>query len=214
MGWDSNCKVISICNPGRNTNSIRCLETVANLLNKKLPSKFLKSIKNILNPDKFNFQEILDRLRDHNITFTKTKQTFGDIFSGQTATGDMLLIVSSHGLNDHKDGNVGNPKKDVYVMCSIVIPQPPYLVLTFSSANRNCWLEKKCIQQDWGMENNKPKDFFAYMRDNMYQKMDPIKKMAGSPAKASVKRNAHLTRAYIIDNFADAYLPNKNPIQL
>ena len=76
------------------------------------------------------------------------------------------------------------------------------------------WLGKKCIQQDWGMKNNKPKDFFAYMNNNMYQKMDPIKKLDDSPASASVLRNAKLTCAYTIDNSADAYLPDKNPVQL
>ena len=142
MEWDSNYNVIIICNPGRNTNPICCFETVANLLDKKLPLKFLKSIKNISNPNKFNFQRNLDRLKDHDITFTKSKQTFEDIFSGQTTTGDVILIVSKHRLHNHEDGIVGNPKKGLYVMCSIVIPRPPHLVLTFSSTNQNCWMGK------------------------------------------------------------------------
>ena len=43
--------------------------------------------------------------------------------------------------------------------------------------------------------------------------MDPINKPDGSPASASVKRIAELTRAYTIVNSADAYLPDKNPEQ-
>ena len=70
-----------------------------------------------------------------------------------------------------------------------------------------------CIQKDWGKENNKPKDFLAYMNDSMYQKMDPIKKTDKSLASASVKRNAKLIYAYTIDNSADAYSPDKNPAQ-
>ena len=133
LGWDNNCNVISIHNPERNTNAIRCFETVVNLLNKKLPSKFLINIKHISNPNKFNFQEILDRLREHDITFTKTEQPFENIFSGQTTTDDMILVVSTHGLHDHEDGKVGNPDQGWYFMCSIVIPRPPYLTLLFSS---------------------------------------------------------------------------------
>ena len=125
----------------------------------------------------------------------------------------MILIVSTHGLHDHEADKVGNPKKGMNVMCSIIIPRPPHLVLTFSSTNQNCWLGKKCIQQDWGTENNKPKDFFTYMKDNMYQKMDPIDKPDDSPASSSVKRAAKLTSAYTIVNSADAYLPDKNPEQ-
>ena len=47
------------------------------------------------------------------------------------------------------------------------------------------------------------------MKDNMYQKVDPIKKPDGRPASLSVKRNAYLTCAYTINNSADAYLPKK-----
>ena len=70
-----------------------------------------------------------------------------------------------------------------------------------------------CIQKDWGKKNKKPKDFLAYMNDSMYQKMDPIKKTDKSLASASVKRNAKLISAYIINNSANAYLPDKNPVQ-
>ena len=71
-----------------------------------------------------------------------------------------------------------------------------------------------CTQKDWGKKKNKPKDFLAYMNDNMYQKMDPIRKPDESPASASVKRNARLISAYTIGNSANAYLPDKNPVQL
>ena len=168
IGWDNNCNVINIRNPERNTNAIRCFQTVANLLKVKLPSNLIETIKNISNPDKFNFPKILDKLREHDINFTETNETFENIFSGQTPTGDMILVVSTHCLHDHKEGKDGNPKKGVYFMFSIVIPRPPYLVLPFSSTNKNCWLSKKCIQQKWGRENNKPKPFLTYTKDNMY----------------------------------------------
>ena len=125
----------------------------------------------------------------------------------------MILVVSTHGLHDHENGNVGNPQKGWYFMCSIIIARPPYLVLPFSSTNKNCWLGKMCIQKDWGKKNKKPKNFLTYMSDSMYQKMDPIRKPDGSLASESVKRIAKLTRAYTIDNSADAYLPDKNPVQ-
>ena len=65
---------------------------------------------------------------------------------------------------------------------------------------------KNCVQQKWGK-----KDFLTYMKDNMYQKMDPINKSDDSPASSSVKRAAKLTSAYTIVNSADAYSPDKNP---
>ena len=82
MEWDNTCNAISICNPERSTNAMYCFQTVANLLKEKLPSKCIETIKNISNPNKFNSPAILDKLRDYNITFTETKQTFEDIFSG------------------------------------------------------------------------------------------------------------------------------------
>ena len=51
------------------------------------------------------------------------------------------------------------------------------------------------------------------MKDNMYQKMDPIKKADESLANASVKRHALLNCAYTINNSANAYLPDKYPEQ-
>ena len=105
----------------------------------------IKEIKNILNPDKFAIEPILSKLREHNITFTEiteAEQSFEDIFSGRTKTGDMILVVSAHSLHDHEKDKDENPEKDWYFMCSIVIPRPPHLVLPFSSTNENCWLGK------------------------------------------------------------------------
>ena len=142
MKWDSNCDVISICNPGCNTKAIRCFESVANFLKKKLPTKMIKNISNILDPDNFNLNKILTRLGEHNITFTQTNQTFEDICSCQTTTGDTILIVLTNGLHKHKIDNPDNPDKGIYVICRILIPQSPYVLLTFSSTNQNCWLKK------------------------------------------------------------------------
>ena len=170
MGWDNNCSAISTYNPERKTNAICCFTTITNLLKVNVPSKLIENIKNISNPNKFNFHAILDKLCEHDITFTETKQAFEDIFSGQTKTGDMILVVSSHYLHSHEEGKNRTPKKGMYFMCSIVSPRPPYLVLPFLSTNKNCWLGKMCTQKDWGKKNNKPKDFLAYMNDSMYQK--------------------------------------------
>ena len=49
------------------------------------------------------------------------------------------------------------------------------------------------------------------MKDNMYQKMDPIDKPDDSQASPSVRRAAKLIAKYTIVNSADAYLPHKNP---
>ena len=52
------------------------------------------------------------------------------------------------------------------------------------------------------------------MKDNMYQKMDPIKKLNGITAGPNIQHNVNLlTHAYIINNSADAYLPKKYPVQ-
>ena len=137
----------------------------------------IEKIKYILDSNKFNLNKIFALLSEHGITFTQTIQKFKDIFSYNTTTEDIILIVSTNYIHKHEANNPDNPTPGSYIMCSILIPRPPYLLLTFSSTNQNCWLGTQCNKHDWGVNKKTKhhKTLLVYMKDNMYQKIDPIK---------------------------------------
>ena len=175
----------------------------------------IEKIKYILDLNKFNLNRIFVHLGEHGIIFTPTNQKFRDIFSCKIKTGNMILIISTNYIHQHEADNPNNPTLGSYVMCCILIPRPPHLLLTFSSTNQNCLLGIQYIKPGWGVNKTTThtRKFSAYIKDNMYQKMDPIKKSDGNTVGPSNQRNVNLTRAYIIDGSPDAYLPEANPVQ-
>ena len=118
MGWNSSCNVISTSDLDRSINAIRCFNTVANFLKIKVPPTTIKKIKYILDLNKFSLNNIFARLNEHGITFAQTKEDSEDIFSCNTTTRDMILIVITNYIHKHKAHLSDNPMSSSYIMCS------------------------------------------------------------------------------------------------
>ena len=114
LEWDSSCNLIGTHNLSHSTNAIRCFKIVTRFLKKKLQKNMTENIRDILDLNKFNLNEIFDCLGEYNIIFTLTHQEFMDIFSCKTTTGDIILIVSTNGIHQHEAGNLENPELGYY----------------------------------------------------------------------------------------------------
>ena len=95
------------------------------MLKINVPSTAIEKIKNISNLNKFNLNNIFDFFEAYGVTFTWTNQDFEDIFSCNTTTRDMILIVSTNYVHKHEAHLPDNPTRGCYIMLIILIPKHP-----------------------------------------------------------------------------------------
>ena len=209
LGWPKDCNVICDIKPNRDTNPIRCLKTLAKLMNIDVDPVDIETIPFISDLENFSLPFILDWLENTGIILVNSELEFDELFSCGAKSKDLILLITANEVHQTHEGHLeNNPPQNTYIMFSIIIPDEPHIMLLFNSTNTNLWLGKNILKRDWGTKKDSAtrNSCKHYMSENLYQKMDPIKKkytkeLAGN----SVKRKLKVLFQYTIKNSAKTY---------